>query len=215
VCRQKRSKPFCTRISTALPEIAAGSSVFVDANIFIYHFAGQSEDCSIFLARIERGELQGYTGQVGILEAAHRLMMLEAIEQGVPVKPNPAARLARQPQVVRRLSKYYFSLQRIPKFGIEILALPADFITQAKSSDSHTDCWSTTLLSPCTCAKRGYQSLRLPMRHSTTFLGFNAFTLPTSDGKHGTNRFAVMSRVTNIPIRPRSPPGERPLQQQR
>jgi len=116
----------------ALSEIAVGSSVFVDANIFIYHFAGKSEDCSTFLERIERGELQGYTGPISILETAHRLMMLEAIEQGASLKPNPAARLARQPQLVRRLSKYYFALQRIPRFRIEILPLPEDFIAASQ-----------------------------------------------------------------------------------
>lgn len=116
----------------SLTEIAAGSAVFVDANIFIYHFAGQSEDCSSLLARVESGELRGFTGQISILEVAHRLMILEAIEQGFSVKPNPAARLARQPRLVRRLSKYYFSLLRIPKLGIEVLPLPQDFVTASQ-----------------------------------------------------------------------------------
>ncbi len=115
-----------------LTEIAAGSSVFIDANIFIYHFAGQSEDCSSFLARVESGELRGFTGQVGILEIAHRLMMLEAIEQGASMKPNPAAHLARQPQLVKRLSKYYFSLLGIPRMGVEVLSLPQDFVTASQ-----------------------------------------------------------------------------------
>jgi predicted nucleic acid-binding protein len=111
-----------------LTEIAAGTVVFIDANIFIYHFAGQSEDCTSFLARVEKGDLQGLTGPTSILEVAHRLMMLEAIEHGTSRTPNPAARLARQPQLVRRLSKYYFSLLAIPKFGIEVLPLPQDFV---------------------------------------------------------------------------------------
>ncbi len=115
-----------------LAEITPASSVYIDANIFIYHFAGQSEDCSSFLTRVESGELRGFTGQIGILEVAHRLMMLEAIEQGFSIKPNPAARLARQPQLVRRLSKYYFSLLRIPRFGVEILSLPEDFVTASQ-----------------------------------------------------------------------------------
>lgn len=112
-----------------LAEIPAGSSVFVDANVFVYHFVGQSEDCSSFLARAEHGELHAFTGQISVLEVAHRLMMLEAIEQGLATTPNPAARLARQPQLVRRLSKYYFSLLAIPRFGIEVLPIPQDFVT--------------------------------------------------------------------------------------
>jgi predicted nucleic acid-binding protein len=110
-----------------LTEIAAGTAVLIDANIFIYHFAGQSEDCTSFLARVEKGELKGVTG-ISILEVAHRLMMLEAIEHGISLIPNPAARLARQPQLVKRLSKYYFLLLAIARFGIEVLSLPQDFI---------------------------------------------------------------------------------------
>jgi predicted nucleic acid-binding protein len=111
-----------------LTEIAAGTAVFIDANIFIYHFAGQSEDCTSFLARVEKGELQGVTGPISILEVAHRLMILEPIEHRTSLTPNPAARLARQPQLVKRLSKYYFSLLAIARFGIEVLSLPHDFV---------------------------------------------------------------------------------------
>ena len=115
-----------------LAEIPAGSSVFIDANIFIYHLVGRSEDCSSFLGRVEQGELRGLTGQMSLLEVAHRLMMLEAVEQGVSIAPNPAARLAHQPALVRRLSKYYFSLLAIPRFGIEVLSLPPDFVTASQ-----------------------------------------------------------------------------------
>lgn len=115
-----------------LTEIPAGTSVFIDANIFVYHFAGRSEDCSSFLARIERGELRGFTGPINVLEVAHRLMMLEAIEHRLAGTPNPAARLAQHPQRVRRLSKYYFSVLAIPRFGIDMLPLPQDFIVASQ-----------------------------------------------------------------------------------
>ncbi len=116
----------------ALSDVPPGSAVFIDANIFIYHFAGQSDDCSAFLARVERGELRGATGHVSLLEVAHRLMMLEAVELGLRAGANPAARLARQPELIRRLSKYYFSVLSIPRMGVEILRLPEDFITASQ-----------------------------------------------------------------------------------
>jgi predicted nucleic acid-binding protein len=112
----------------ALTEGPSGARAYVDANIFILHFAGQSEDCSRFLERIERGDVHGVTGPVTVLELAHRLMILEALEQGAPLRPNPAARLARQPDLVRRLSKYYFSAISLPRMGVEVLTLPADFL---------------------------------------------------------------------------------------
>lgn len=116
----------------ALTDIPDGALLFVDANVFVYHFTGRSDDCSSLLARIESGDLRGFTGQISVLEVAHRLMMLEASEQGLQIRPNPAARLARRPQMVQQLSKYYFSLLAIPKIGIEILPLPQDFITASQ-----------------------------------------------------------------------------------
>jgi predicted nucleic acid-binding protein len=34
-----------------LDEIEPGEKCFIDANIFIYHFTGASEECSSFLTR--------------------------------------------------------------------------------------------------------------------------------------------------------------------
>lgn len=115
-----------------LNDIVAGSAAFIDANIFIYHFAGQSEQCSSFLGRIERQELQGFTGEVVLIDVAYRLMMMEAVEQGGAPMPDPAARLARQPEIVTRLSRYYFSITRIPKMGVELLRLPEDFMAASQ-----------------------------------------------------------------------------------
>ncbi|HLW47153.1 MAG TPA: hypothetical protein VKW09_05235 [bacterium] len=55
---------------TALTDIAAGSATFIAANIFIYHFAGSSEECSSFLARIKHGDLRGSIGPIVLLEVA-------------------------------------------------------------------------------------------------------------------------------------------------
>lgn len=106
--------------------------VFIDANVFIYHFAGQSEECSAFLARVEAGDLRGFSGQTVILEVAHRLMVLEAIEQGLGAGTNPAARLARRPDLVRQLSKYQFAVLKIPQMGVETLLLPDDSLARSQ-----------------------------------------------------------------------------------
>ena len=116
----------------ALIEIQSGTAVFVDANVFVYHFTGRSDDCSSFLVRVESGDVRGFTGQTSVLEVAHRLMMLEATERGFAVTRNPAARLAKQPKLVQELSKYYFSVLSIARLGIEILTLPPDFLTASQ-----------------------------------------------------------------------------------
>lgn len=40
-----------------LNEVTNSSRVYIDANIFIYHFSGVSEQCTRFLERCETGEV--------------------------------------------------------------------------------------------------------------------------------------------------------------
>lgn len=115
-----------------MTDIPSGERVFVDANVLIYHFTAQSDECSTLLQRIERGELEGSTGQTVVLEVAHRLMIFEAIEQGLGEGSRSAARLSRRPELTRRLSKYFFSTLKIPQVGVRILGLPDDFLVRSQ-----------------------------------------------------------------------------------
>ena len=61
--------------------LVPGDAVFVDANIFVYHFAPDpvlQVPCGQFLQRIENQEIQGFTSTHVLAEAAHRLLTLEA-----------------------------------------------------------------------------------------------------------------------------------------
>lgn len=115
-----------------LADVPRSSVVFIDANILIYHFTGRSDACSTFLTRIEAGDVRGFTGQTILLEVAHRLMTIEAAEKGFPLGSNPSARLAQRPDVVRQLSKYHFSVGKLPRMGIEVLSLPDKFLDMSQ-----------------------------------------------------------------------------------
>ena len=52
--------------SLTFNEIADGQSIFIDANIFVYHFTGISKECSNFLLRCETGLLNAFT-TVGVV----------------------------------------------------------------------------------------------------------------------------------------------------
>ena len=58
--------------SLTLDRLEAGSQVFVDATVFVYHFTGTSPSSRDFLDRCERGELRGTTSVVVLAEVAHR-----------------------------------------------------------------------------------------------------------------------------------------------
>ena len=114
-----------------LTEIKTGSDIFVDSNIFIYHFTGVSDECSNFLSRCERGELIAMTTVNVILEVLHRLMMVEAIRKNLVKPPNVVKKLSKAPQKLKRLNEYFINTEKIQDMGIAIK--PLIFATIVKS----------------------------------------------------------------------------------
>jgi len=106
-----------------LSEIEAGSEIFVDSNIFIYHFTGVSDECSTFLGGCERGELVGMTSVNVILEVLHRLMMVEAVRKNLVKPPNIVKKLSKAPQKLKRLNEYFVNTEKIQDMGIRIKPL--------------------------------------------------------------------------------------------
>ena len=82
-----------------LDEIPSGSRIFVDSTIFIYHFAGASTACRTLLERCEGGDLKGLTSTVVLAEVAHRLMIVEALTQGLAPVKNLTKKLGEQPDL--------------------------------------------------------------------------------------------------------------------
>jgi uncharacterized protein len=106
-----------------LADIEEGTALFVDANVFIYHFVGASQDCTALLRRCEIGEVEGSTSALVLAEVCHRLMMIEAVERRLVAPGNVARKLARRPDVVRQLAFHDTSIQAIPAMGIEIVGV--------------------------------------------------------------------------------------------
>jgi len=113
-----------------LAEIEEGTAVFIDANVFVYHFTGASSECSALLMRCEANELRGVTSALVLGEVSHRLMMIEAIGRKLVSPGNVARKLARRPEIVRQLAVYEASVQAIPSMGIEIAPLTEATIQQ-------------------------------------------------------------------------------------
>ncbi len=106
-----------------LAEIEEGTRVFLDANVFVYHFVGASSECTELFRRCETGEVQGSTSALVLAEVCHRLMMIEAVERRLVAAGNVARKLARRPDVVRQLAIHEGSIQAIPAMGIEIVGV--------------------------------------------------------------------------------------------
>jgi len=112
-----------------LEAIPDGSFVFIDANIFIYHFTATSLSCREFLTRCSSGILHGITSLPVLLEVAHRLMVIEAQQKGLVRGPNPGQKLSRSPTLVKKLHLYEEWTLAIPRMGIEVAEVTfSDFL---------------------------------------------------------------------------------------
>jgi predicted nucleic acid-binding protein len=103
-----------------LDRIEKGTKVFIDANIFIYHFTGTSYECSDFLKRCEQGEIMGITSLNVYLEVLHRLMMVEAVKKNLVHPPNIVKKLKKYPEKIKLLNEYFINTQKIIEIGITV-----------------------------------------------------------------------------------------------
>lgn len=114
-----------------LTEIRPGSQIFVDSNIFIYHFTGVSNECSDFLVRCERGELIAMSSVNVILEVLHRLMMVEAVRKNLVKPPNIVKKLSKAPDKLKRLHEYFENTEKIKDMGVSIKPLLFETIVKS------------------------------------------------------------------------------------
>lgn len=97
--------------------------MLVDANIFIYAFMGRSRQCRQLLERCKSEEVFGITTAEIVSEVCHRLMIIEAVDEGV-ISKSSAADLKRKQAEIQRLTLYWLLTSQI--FNLNIPVLPLD-----------------------------------------------------------------------------------------
>jgi predicted nucleic acid-binding protein len=115
-----------------LSELKAGARVFIDANIFLYHFAGISWECKEFLKRCEAQELIGVTGVTLLAEVCHHLMIAEASRDRRIRPQRPAVQLQEKPEMVKKLPDYAAQVTSIRDWGISVVAPPSDLLERSQ-----------------------------------------------------------------------------------
>ena len=112
-------------------DLPAALAVFLDANTIVYHFSRHARyglACTALLERIARQELVGYLSSHVLSEAAHRLMTLEAIDRYGWPYAGIAQRLRKHPAEVHALTRFRQAIDEVPRFGIQVLAIPTALI---------------------------------------------------------------------------------------
>ncbi len=112
-----------------LSEIPSDTRVFIDANIFVYHFSGPTEltpTCSAFLRRVEGGNLAAFTSLTVLAEVLHRLMIIEATETLQTEAKQVVRFLKEHPAEVRKLTRHLVVPEKIQAIGVHIIAPTVD-----------------------------------------------------------------------------------------
>lgn len=107
------------------------TKLYIDANIFVYASngaSGASRECRDLLERCGRQEFEAFTGTHILLEVAHRLMMIEAVDKGLVTPGNVPSKLRRRPQLASQLNDHSDAIRFILNTGIYILQVDADIL---------------------------------------------------------------------------------------
>ncbi len=114
--------------------VPSGSSIYLDANVFIYDFGPDPQyglACRSLLKRIEDGDLEGFTSAQDMSNVAHRLMTLEACQTFGWPYAGIAHRLRTHPAELARLSRFQGALRGILRIGVHVLPVDRQHVVSA------------------------------------------------------------------------------------
>ncbi|SRR6266446_5487686 len=117
-----------------LDQVPAGSQVFVDSNILVYHFQPHPRFgpmCHRLIERIERLDIEGCTSTTLLGEVAHRLMVIEAGTLPGWAGGKVLNRLKQQPSVVQHLTLFQTAVDAVLQSSIQVLSIPAALLSTA------------------------------------------------------------------------------------
>jgi predicted nucleic acid-binding protein len=129
-------------------DLVAGTSVFLDTNIFVFHFQPHAvfgQPCTDLLKRIEQQDLQGYTSTHVLSEVAHRLMTEEA-SRLFGWTSKIVNYLKHDGAAVKQLTLFRSALAKVPQMAVQVLSIPAPLVEIAAGISQQTGLLSNDAL---------------------------------------------------------------------
>ena len=143
-------------------DLAAGQSVFLDANVLVYHFAPDPDfgpHCTSLIRRIDGGEINGLTSTHVLTESDHRLMAIEASSLfGWPFA-GMARRLRRHAAEVQKLAAFRRALQTVVTSKVQILSISPALVLAAAAVSQQTGLLSNDALVVAVMREHGLVNL--------------------------------------------------------
>jgi predicted nucleic acid-binding protein len=145
-----------------LADLAAGQSVFLDANVLVYHFAPDpvfGPHCAPLVQRIDSRELSGFTSTHVLTETAHRLMGIEASARfGWPFA-GMARRLKDHAAEVQKLTAFRRALQTVVDSKVQVLSITPALVVAAAGISQQTGLLSNDALIVAVMQNHGLSNL--------------------------------------------------------
>jgi predicted nucleic acid-binding protein len=131
-----------------LTDLVDGESVFLDANVLVYHFAPHPQfgpACHDLIRRVEARLLLGFTSTAVLSDMAHHLMTIEA-SAVFGWTSKVVQHLRQDPSAVMQLSRFHQSVIDVPRMGIRMLTIPETLIETAAMLSRQTGLLSNDAL---------------------------------------------------------------------
>ena len=113
-------------MKNSLNNLPSGTIVYVDSNIFIYDTTTHpkyANSCSLFLDRVESGEITGVTSVLSINETVHKLSIIE-LSSKLKKKPVLIIHLIKKnPSLLDDLETPFVAVESIMNMNLEIVNL--------------------------------------------------------------------------------------------
>jgi len=154
-----------------LSDLPRGTSVFVDTNIFHFHFQNKSPSCTNFLNRIADGDVIAFVNTQVLSDLMNKLMLIEACRKQCTKNPN-AFELKKYFKVNRGnsnpLTEYQIQFEAILAYGLRVLPIDEKLFVETKSERA-THCLMTgDSLHLGTMNRRKISRRKVPLRHIVT-----------------------------------------------
>lgn len=122
-------------------DLPAGVALFVDANVFVYHFDQDpvfGAACTDLLDRIGRQEVTGFTSTHVLSEVCHRLMVFEACAAFGWPRAGATRQLMNDPNAARILTAFRSQLGSVVSGPVQVLTIRPDLLDAAAAVSQQT-----------------------------------------------------------------------------
>lgn len=156
-----------------LDNLPGGASIFVDTNIFHFHFEGKSLSCTNFINRISYGEIEAYVNVQVLSDLLHKLMLAEAVAKGCTLKKDAQAlkwylKKQREAKQTLVLTDYQVLFEYITSIGLHVLPMNEKLLVDTKAERVQYYLMTGDSLHLGTMNRRKIGRKLMPLQHIAT-----------------------------------------------